>query len=70
MRVTYVRALLLVFIPAALSVSEAAAQTAPVCRMLCAREFKVERTLTFTNLFDKASPWSFSVVVGIPVAPF
>ena len=34
-----------------LSAFEAAGQTTPACRVLCAPEFKVEPTVTFTNLF-------------------
>jgi hypothetical protein len=33
------------------SASQAAAQEQPPCRLLCAPEFKVEPTVTFTNLF-------------------
>ena len=45
------RTLLLVFVVTVLSACEAAAQTTPTCRALCAPEFKVEPTVTFTNLF-------------------
>lgn len=45
------RTLLLVFVVTLLSAWEAAAQTTPPCRVLCAPEFKVEPTVTFTNLF-------------------
>jgi hypothetical protein len=41
----------MVFVVSLLSASEAAAQSAPACRVLCAPEFKVEPTITFTNLF-------------------
>ena len=34
-----------------LSAWDAAGQTTPACRVLCAPEFKVEPTVTFTNLF-------------------
>ena len=34
-----------------LNALEAAGQTTPACRVLCAPEFKVEPTVTFTNLF-------------------
>ena len=43
--------LLMAFIVAVLHVSEAAGQAAPSCRVLCGPEFKVEPTITFTNLF-------------------
>ena len=42
----------MVFVVSLLSASEAAAQSASACRMLCAPEFKVEPTITFTNLFS------------------
>ena len=41
----------MVFGVSLLSALEAAGQTAPACRVLCAPEFKVEPTVTFTNLF-------------------
>ena len=41
----------MVFGVSLLSAFEAAGQTAPACRVLCAPEFKVEPTVTFTNLF-------------------
>jgi hypothetical protein len=41
----------MVFIVSLLSASDAASQTTPACRVLCAPEFKVEPTITFTNLF-------------------
>ena len=41
----------MVFIVSLLSALEAAGQTTPACRLLCAPEFKVEPTVTFTNLF-------------------
>jgi hypothetical protein len=41
----------MVFVLALLSAWEAAGQTTPACRVLCAPEFKVEPTVTFTNLF-------------------
>ncbi len=40
----------MVFVVSLLSALEAAGQTTP-CRVLCAPEFKVEPTVTFTNLF-------------------
>jgi hypothetical protein len=50
------RTLLMVFVVSLLSASEAAGQTTPTaCRVLCALEFNVEPTITFTNLFG--SPW-------------
>ena len=45
------RTLLRVFVITLLSASEAAGQTMPACRVLCAPEFKMEPTVTFTNLF-------------------
>ena len=45
------RTLPLVFVVGLLSASEAAGQVTPACRVLCAPEFKVEPTITFTNLF-------------------
>ena len=45
------RTLLAVFVLSLLSSSEAAGQTAAPCRALCTPEFKVEPTITFTNLF-------------------
>lgn len=45
------RTLLTVFVVSLLSASEAAGQATPACRALCAPEFKVEPTITFTNLF-------------------
>ena len=45
------RILLAVFVLSLLSASEAAGQTTPPCRALCTPEFKVEPTITFTNLF-------------------
>ena len=45
------RILLAVFVLSLLSSSAAAGQTTPPCRALCAPEFKVEPTITFTNLF-------------------
>jgi hypothetical protein len=41
----------MVLVMSLLSVLEAAGQTTPACRVLCAPEFKVEPTVTFTNLF-------------------
>ena len=41
----------MVFVVALLSAWEAAGQTTPACRVLCAPEFKVEPTVTFTTLF-------------------
>ena len=41
----------MVFVVSLLSALEAAGQTTPACRVLCAPEFKVEPTVTFTNLF-------------------
>jgi hypothetical protein len=41
----------MVFVVSLLSASEAVAQATPACRVLCAPEFKVEPTITFTNLF-------------------
>ena len=41
----------MVFIVSLLNALEAAGQTTPACRVLCAPEFKVEPTVTFTNLF-------------------
>ena len=41
----------MVFVVILLSAWEAAGQTTPTCRVLCAPEFKVEPTVTFTNLF-------------------
>ena len=41
----------MVFIVSLLNALEAAGQTTPGCRVLCAPEFKVEPTVTFTNLF-------------------
>ena len=41
----------MVFAVGLLSPLEAAGQTTPACRVLCAPEFKVEPTVTFTNLF-------------------
>ena len=41
----------MVFVVTLLSAWEAAGQTTPACRVLCAPEFKVEPTVTFTNLF-------------------
>jgi hypothetical protein len=46
-----VRVGVLVFVATALSAAEAAAQAPPPCPLLCAAEFKVEPTITFTNLF-------------------
>jgi hypothetical protein len=46
-----VKAVLMVFVVTLLSAWEAAGQTTPTCRVLCAPEFKVEPTVTFTNLF-------------------
>ena len=46
------RILLLVFVGSLLSVPQAAGQATPAaCRVLCAPEFKVEPTITFTTLF-------------------
>ena len=45
------RTLLTVVVVSLLSAWEAAGQTTPACRALCAPEFKVEPTVTFTNLF-------------------
>jgi hypothetical protein len=41
----------MVFVVCLLSASVAAGQTTPACRVLCAPEFKLEPTFTFTNLF-------------------
>jgi hypothetical protein len=41
----------MVFVVTLLSAWEAAGQTTPTCRVLCAPEFKAEPTVTFTNLF-------------------
>ena len=45
------RTLLAVFVLSLLSASEAAGQATPPCRALCTPDFKVEPTITFTNLF-------------------
>lgn len=45
------RVLLLVFAFALFGASWAIAQAPPACRILCAPDFKVEPTVTFTNLF-------------------
>ena len=45
------RSLLTAFVIGLLSALEAAGQTTPACRVLCAPEFSVEPTVTFTNLF-------------------
>jgi len=41
----------MVLVVSLLSALEAAGQTTPACHVLCAPEFKVEPTVTFTNLF-------------------
>ena len=41
----------MVFAVSLLSASDAAGRATPACRVLCAPEFKVEPTITFTNLF-------------------
>jgi hypothetical protein len=41
----------MVLVVSLLTALEAAGQTTPDCRLLCAPEFKVEPTVTFTNLF-------------------
>lgn len=41
----------MVLVVCLLSALEAAGQTTPACRVLCTPEFKVEPTVTFTNLF-------------------
>jgi hypothetical protein len=41
----------LILVLALLGARQAAAQEAPACRILCAPEFHVEPTITFTNLF-------------------
>jgi hypothetical protein len=41
----------MVFVVSLLSALDAAGQTTPACRVLCAPEFKVEPTVTLTNLF-------------------
>jgi hypothetical protein len=41
----------MVFVVTLLSAPEVAGQATPACRVLCAPEFKVEPTITFTNLF-------------------
>ena len=41
----------MVFVVILLGAREAAGQTTPTCHVLCAPEFKVEPTVTFTNLF-------------------
>jgi hypothetical protein len=46
-----VRTLLLGLFVSLLNAPEAAGQPTPACRALCAPEFKVEPTITFTNLF-------------------
>jgi hypothetical protein len=46
-----VRAALLVLSLGLLGVPQVAAQAPPTCHVLCAPEFKVEPTVTFTNLF-------------------
>lgn len=45
------RAVLLALLTAVLGVPHASAQEASACRFLCSPEFKVEPTITFTNLF-------------------
>jgi len=46
-----VRAVLLALLTTVLGAPHAIAQAAPACRFLCTPEFKVEPTVTFTNLF-------------------
>jgi hypothetical protein len=41
----------MIFVVSLLSAPEAAGQATAACRVLCAPEFKVEPTITFTNLF-------------------
>lgn len=41
----------MVVVVSLVSALEAAGQTTPACRVLCTPEFKVEPTVTFTNLF-------------------
>lgn len=45
------RVALLSFAVGVVAASDAAAQAAPSCRLLCTPEFKVEPTITYTNLF-------------------
>ncbi len=45
------RAMLLALLATVLGAPHAIAQEAPVCRFLCSPEFRVEPTITFTNLF-------------------
>ena len=47
---------------ALLSACEAVAQATPACHVLCAPEFKVEPTVTFTNLFGSPRIVCISVV--------
>jgi hypothetical protein len=42
---------ILSFAVVALAASEAAGQATPACRVLCTPEFKIEPTVTYTNLF-------------------
>lgn len=48
------RAAVLVLIAVLTKMSSAFAQTSPPCRLLCAPEFKIEPTITVTNLFGGA----------------
>lgn len=48
------RAAVLVLIAVLTQMSPAFAQTSPPCRLLCAPEFKIEPTITVTNLFGGA----------------
>lgn len=45
------RVMLLALLAAVFGAPHAVAQDAPACRVLCTPEFKVEPTITFTNLF-------------------
>lgn len=45
------RVVRLAIVVAVVCASDASAQTDPACRMLCTPEFKIEPTVTFTNLF-------------------
>ena len=63
-----------------LGVHPAQAQQTIHCRVLCTPEFKVEPvasglpkkgdTIEGRRYVDDASPWSFSLVFVLPVAPF
>jgi hypothetical protein len=58
-----VRIAMLAIAAAVLGATEAAAQATPACRLLCSPSFKVEPTLTVTNVFGRPS------VVREPEAP-